>query len=70
LLEAGGDIHHLAMTVLSFNDHIADMDPYAPIQAPVLGEIPISGSRLLLNGGGALHGIHSTAELGKKAVAH
>ena len=69
LLEAGGDVYTLAMSVLTLDDHIAEIDADADAHTFSLGKRTVALLHPPLNGDSALNRIDDTYELRQKAIA-
>ncbi len=65
LLQAGGDYHAFAMAVLVLDDHVAEVDAHANIDALPVGEAIVALGHLPLEQHRAFHGIHHAAEFGQ-----
>src|SRR5262245_13652553 len=70
LLQPRRHVHRIAMAVLSFNDHVADMYPDANVDAPVSGQPDVALRHLALKDRRALDSIDDAAELGQEPVPH
>ena len=69
MLQAGGDVHTLAMSVLALDDHIAEIDADADMDTLFLGKRTVAFIHLTLNGDGALNRINDTCEFREEAIA-
>ena len=70
LLKPRGDIYALAVAIISLDDHLAEIDADAQIDAFVLGNRSVALGHAALHRHGAFHRIDDTAEFSKHAVAH
>jgi hypothetical protein len=70
LLQTRGNIHALAVAVLALDDHVAEIDAHARVDALVFGEAIVAPGHGALERDRAFHHIDDTAELGQQPVAH
>ena len=63
------NIDPVAEYVLGFDDHVAQIDPDAKSNPPLLGHIGLAVGHAALNLHRAPHGIDDARELGQQAVA-
>ena len=70
LLEAGGDVHPVAIDVLVRDDHVAEVDADAEADALCLGHCRFAFGHATLNAGRALDRVDGAGELAERAVAH
>src|SRR6185503_8913582 len=69
-LQTSRDVDAVTVPVLAFDDHFAEIDADAHLNAPVLGYIRIALSHLALKHCRALDRVHNAPELGQQPVAH
>ena len=69
-LEARRDVHAVAVDVLVFDDHVAEVDADAKAEPSILGSLGFVGGHAVLPGGSAGDGIHHAGELDQQAVSH
>jgi hypothetical protein len=70
LLKPRGDVDPLAVPVSPVDDHLAEIDADAHVDAVVLGEASISLRHCALDVDGALDRVDDARKLGEKTVAH
>ena len=68
--ERGRAVYSMSVAVFTLDNHIANMDPDAHIDAPVIGQPLVAPRHLALQQGRALDRIDYAAELSQQAVAH
>jgi hypothetical protein len=69
-LQPGGDINPVSVDVVALDDYVADVDAHAVSDAMVFWDISVAQAHGSLHIDGEAHGIHDTAELHQRAVAH
>ena len=69
LLQPGRDDHAFAVAVLVLDDHVAEIDAHAHVDALPVGEAIVPLGHLPLEQHRAFDGIHDAAEFGQQAVA-
>jgi hypothetical protein len=70
LLKPSGDVDALAVPVCSLNDHLAEINADAHVDALVLKKVGVSLGHSALNGDRAFDCVDDAPELGKKPVTH
>ena len=70
LLKARGDVDALAVPVRPLDDHLAEVDADAHVDALVLGKAGVSLRHSALDVDGALDRVDDAPKLGQKTVAH
>ena len=70
LLEAGGDVHAIAVDVLALDDHVAEVDADPEANALGLGHARLPLGHAALDRDRARHGVDDGGELAERAVAH
>ena len=70
LLKARGDIDALAVPVRPLDDHLAEIDADAHVDALVLGKACVSLRHAALDVDGAFDRVDDARELGQKPIAH
>ena len=63
------DVDAVAVNVAAVGDHVAEIDPDAKAQAPLLGEVQIAVGHRALNFAGAAHRVDHAGKLRQHAVA-
>jgi hypothetical protein len=63
------DVDAVAVNVAAVGDHVAEIDPDAKSEAPLLGEIQIAVGHRALNFAGAAHRVDHAGEFRQHAVA-
>ena len=70
LLEPRRDVDALAKPVLALDNHFAEIDSDANLNALVFWDVSVALSEPALDADGAFDGVHDRAEFGQHAVAH
>ena len=70
LLEAGGDVHPVAVDVLALDDHVAEVDADPEADALGLGHARLPLGHAALDRDRARDGVDDAGELAERAVAH
>jgi hypothetical protein len=69
-LQPSRNHHTLTMAILAFNDHVAEIDADAHVDASVLGDTVVALGHRALKDNRAFNSLDDAAELGQEAVAH
>ena len=70
LLQPCGDVHALAIAVVALDDHVAQGDGHAHLDAPLRLDPLVALRHAPLQRHGAVHGVDHAAELRQQSVAH
>ena len=67
--EASGDIDPIAEDIITFDQHVAEMDAHAPFHSALAGQIGVAFLCELLESEGAFNGTNDRGELNQHAIA-
>jgi hypothetical protein len=70
VLEASSDIHAVPKNVVSFYDHIAEIDANSKYDHPLVRHIRVAESHALLNCDSTFNGVDGAYELDEHAIAY
>ena len=69
LLQPRRDVDAVAVDVVALDHHIAEVNADAELKAPLLGQVGVAPTEIVLDLGGARNGVGDRAELGQERVA-